>query len=275
MPKYVTYEIEKIGRKWLTGRADGTEYRNKILKNEVSQDYEIGQIYTFFAKFELVGEYKGSRTFNIIPLSDDKLRKGADAWLSGYENAAARGQKDQAALDWLEDAGCADQLEIKKRICAADEVRRAVWNLRKWTDYILERAKKGWKYDKAVDVVKENIGIIYLNASKENFSVALKNAMTEWAQLCITAPEGANVITLEECGGAGFKFCERNKLWDEIEPSWQALGVLKREKTPGIANVAYDYSYKEWWVEFDFRRRQQLINEAEAREKAARGSGGV
>jgi len=133
--KLVTYEIKKIGRKWIEGVVPGRSFVNKIQINDTTKDFQVGKTYSFNASVK-VDTNKYGTSVEVYPISDVQLSSKID-----YE------QKQKETFN---------QKEIEK-----------------WLGWIEEKVKEGYLYKNGVEKVN-SLGIAKYPALQTRLDAARK-----------------------------------------------------------------------------------------------------
>lgn len=164
----LSYKIIKIGRKWIEARESNRGYGAKIIINDVSKDWNIGETRTFdgILKFETT---KYGTSVTITPVSEiDKKQfekkkniPKIEQWLGYVEQKANDGYVYENGISKLDSLNVSEYPEYQKRLQDAIQLAQKVkYDRQKSKD---EYRKKRDSERRAEDEINKSRGKIYLN----------------------------------------------------------------------------------------------------------------
>ena len=172
----VKMEIVSIGRKWIKGIYPGKTFKYEILKNDISESFEVGETYTFDAAVEDKSTKYGKKII-VTPIDsgtkekikEDTNESEVERWLGYVEDYIDKGDGYiyPKGIDKLKELGIKKYPELHERFKNAinkavkdkesGKIKKLHKTAKQYLGYIDENLHKYW-YKKGEEKVMEMIG---------------------------------------------------------------------------------------------------------------------
>lgn len=138
--KKVKFSMNNKGRKWFKVG----EYNSKLAINNISENFEIGKEYEFFARTEKINS-AGWFTVEIFPISEEEFEEEIEKQEKKKEEREAKYQEERRVR----------YIQKQKELFS------------RWEEWTTEKAKEGKKYNNGFSVLNEILEKVNIENGKE------------------------------------------------------------------------------------------------------------